>query len=428
MQLSPLSNWKTDRTEGLRGRGSCWKGLFVLFLFCSILTQQGCQQIKEQFNRVRPNNPVVGPAPPRISLEENSEDSLGYAQISKDATVASGVLLASHDASGELKPIPDAQVVAMVNGEPILAGDIFGPYSKQMEKMKKQLSTEQFAQAQRELLKRDLPDTLERTLLAHALKTTLKQEQIDQLDTILDKAFKEHVARLLEKTKTASARELDLKLQKDGTSLDQLRKTFGTQQLAMQYLATESEVHVELGRVDLLKYYHENIEKFTHPAQVKWQELRISFEPNGGRNGAIEKLNQAVAELQQGKDFAEVARKYSDGATASNGGHWEWTRQGSLADSKVDQLLFSMKKGQISAVVESPGYFQVLKVTDRKEASVTPFEQVQQDIQSEIIKKKRKEKTAQVIERLKESADIETIFDNDPELKKAMRDFGKFSK
>ncbi len=236
------------------------------------------------------------------------------------------------------------------------------------------------------------------------------------------------MARLRGEAKTASARELDLKLQKDGTSLDQLRKTFGTQQLAMQYLATESEVHVELGRVDLLKYYHENIEKFTHPAQVKWQELRISFDKNGGRNGAIGKLNQAVTELQQGKDFAEVARKYSDGATASNGGHWEWTRQGSLADSKVDQLLFSMKKGQISAVVESPGHFQVLKVTDRKDASVTPFEQVQQNIQSEIIKKKRKEKTAQVIERLKESADIETIFDNDPELKKAMRDFGKFNK
>ncbi len=428
MQLSFLSNWKMNRAEVPHGKTPCSLLLHGLLCFCSMLSLGGCHQIKEQFGRVRPNNPVVGPAPPRLSVEENAKDALGYAQISKDATVASGVLLASHNAQGELKQIPDAQIVAMVNGEPILAGDIFGPYTKQMELMKKQLSTEEFAIAQRELLKRDLPDTIERTLLAHALKATLKQEQVDQLDTILDNAFKEHVARLLEKTKTASARELDLKLQKDGTSLEQLRKTFGTQQLAMQYLATESEVHVQLGRVDLLKYYNENIEQFTHPAQVEWQEIRVSFDQNDGRSGAIEKLNQAVTELQQGKSFADVAREYSDGATASSGGNWEWTRKGSLADKKVDRLLFSMKKGEISPVLESPGYFQILKVTDRKESRVTPFEQVQQDIKSEIIKKKRKEKTRQVIENLKKTADIETIFDNDPELKAAMRDFGKFNK
>lgn len=428
MLMDPLSNWKMNRANALRGSNPCFGFLFGAFLLCSMLLLSGCQQVKEQFGRVRPNNPVVGPAPPRLSVEENSKDALGYAQISKDATVASGVLLASHDANGELKQIPDAQIVAMVNGDPILAGDIFGPYTKQMEMMRKQLPAEQFALAQRELLKRDLPDSIERTLLAHALKTTLKQEQIDQLDTILDNAFKEHVARLLVKTKTASARELDLKLQADGTSLEQLRKTFGAQQLAMQYLSTESEVHVQLGRVDLLKFYNENIEKYTHPAQVEWQEIRVSFDQNNGRSGAIEKLNQAVSELQQGKDFAEVAREYSDGATASNGGTWEWTRQGSLADKKIEQMLFKMKKGQVSQVIESPGYFQILKITDRKDAKVTPFEQVQQNIQGEIYKLKKKKKTAQVIEKLKASADIETIFDNDPEIKAAMRDFGKFNK
>ncbi len=426
--MAPLSNWKMNRAVALRGKYPCAGLLFGLMFFCSMLMLNGCQQVKEQFGRVRPNNPVVGPAPPRLSVAENTQDTLGYAQISKDATVASGVLLASHDASGELKQIPDAQVIAMVNGEPILAGDIFGPYTKQMELMKKQLPADQFALAQRELLKRDLPDTIERTLLAHALKTTLKQEQVDQLDTILDNAFKEHIARLLVKTKTASARELDLKLQKDGTSLEQLRKTFGVQQLAMQYLSSESEVHVQLGRVDLLKFYNENIEKFTHPAQVEWQEIRVSFDQNNGRSGAIEKLNRAVTELQQDKDFAEVAREFSDGATASNGGMWEWTRQGSLADKKIEQLLFSMKKGQISTVLESPGYFQILKVTDLKEAKVTPFEQVQQNIKGEIVKKKRTEKTGQVVAKLKATADIETIFDNDPELKKVMRDFGKFNK
>lgn len=399
-----------------------------LFLLVCLSMCVGCQSIKERFDTVRPNNPVVGPAPPRISLEQTSADTLGYASISKDAKVASGVLTVSHDDNGKLATISDSQIVAMVNGNPILAGDIFVPYSKQFVVMRQQLTEEQFTQAQRELLKRDLPDSIERKLLAHALKTTLKQEQVDQLDTILDAAFKEHVSSLLIKTKTASARELELKLQADGTSLEDIRKTFGEQQLAMQYLSTKSEVFVQTGRVDLLNYYQENIDKFSHPAQVKWEEIRISFSPEDGRPAAIKKLQQVMHELEQGLSFDEVAKRYSDGATASNGGEWDWTRKGSLADKNTEQQLFSMKTNEISGVLESPNAFQILKVVHRKDARVTPFEDVQQGIKGIIVQQKRKEKTALVIENLKASADIETIFDNDPEIKALMRDFGKFNR
>ncbi len=399
----------------------------------SLVTCLGCQQIKEHFNRVRPNNPVVGPPPPRLTMDDSQAPAGQAGVITQTAALESGsktgevVPLAQFEILGQTE-ISESTVVAIVNSNQILAGDVFGAYSQQMEKMKAQLTPEQFAQAQRDLLKRDLPDHIERTLLAHALKTSLKQEQVEKLDQVLDEAFNEHVGKLLEKTGTGSAMELNEKLKKEGTSLDDLRKTFGKHQLAMQYLATESEVNIEIGRQELLDYYNAHLQDYSHPSRVKWQELRISFGENGGRNGALEKLNEAVKDLQEGVSFGEVAKKHSDGPTATLGGEWDWTIKGSLADEEVNNQLFTLPVGGISKIMETPDYFRVVRVVTREDAHITPFEELQLDIRGTIIEAAQRKKTEEVVARLKKSATIETIFDSDSELYEKMRAFGKFTR
>ncbi|WP_237228052.1 peptidylprolyl isomerase [Rubinisphaera sp. JC750] len=397
----------------------------ALLLIGGTLCVSGCQQIKEHFNRVRPNNPVVGPAPPRLSLEESSADTLGYAGLSQGVPESGEIRTVSQVVTEESPVILDSTVVAVVNGNTVLAGDVFAPYARQMVKMREQLTDEQYLAAQRELLKRDLPGHIERTLLSHALKSTLKQEQIDKLDGVLDQAFAEHVEKLLVKTETSSALELDKKLQSEGTSLADIRQTFGTQQLAMQYLATESQVNVQLGRVDLLNYYRENLDRFSHPTRVKWQEIRVSITPQQDRRAAVMKLNEVVKKLQEGAAFPDVAREYSDGPTASQGGNWDWTKEDSLADVELNKELFSLPTGAISRIIETDKYFRIIRVVEREDAHVTPFEKLQDGLREEIRSKKRHEKTAEVLRKLNETAVIQTIFDDDPALAEEMRKIGE---
>lgn len=392
-----------------------------LALSGGLLASSGCQSITEYFNRVQPNNPVVGPAPPRLSLEDSAQDTRGYASLTANAPVSSDILPVSRTEMGDLPVLPDSMPIAVVNGNTILAGDVFAPYARHLVRLQKELPPEQFAQAQRELLKRDLPSHIQRTLLSHALKSTLKQEQINKLDEVLDQAFADHVKTLLEKTGTSSSLELDKKLREEGTSLADIRQTFGVQQLAMQYLATESQVNVQLGRVDLLKHYQDNIHKYTFPTRVKWQEIRISISPGQDRRAAIQKLNEVVKALQAGDEFSEVARKFSDGPTASQGGHWDWTKEDSLSDTKLNDELFTLETGAISHIIESPQHFRIIRIVNREEAHVTPFEDLQMELRQDIIAKKRQQRTAEVLEKLKKTATIKTIFDEDPELAKLMR-------
>jgi len=397
----------------------------ALLLLGGTLCVSGCQQVKEHFNRVRPNNPVVGPAPPRLSLEEAQADTRGYASLS-EGTAETGEIRTVSQIVGEESPvILDSTVVAVVNGNTVLAGDVFAPYARQMVKMRDQLTDEQYLAAQRELLKRDLPGHIERTLLSHALKSTLKQEQIDKLDSVLDEAFAEHVQKLLIKTQTSSALELDKKLQEEGTSLADIRQTFGTQQLAMQYLATESQVNVQLGRVDLLNYYRENLDRYSHPTRVKWQEIRVSITPQQDRKAAVLKLNEVVKKLQEGVPFPDVARELSDGPTATQGGNWDWTKEDSLADVELNKELFSLPTGAISRIIETEQHFRIIRVVEREDAHVTPFEELQAELRDEIRATKRHDKTAEVLRKLNKTAVIQTIFDDDPVIAAEMRKIGE---
>ncbi|HCS55017.1 peptidylprolyl isomerase [Rubinisphaera sp.] len=405
--------------------GTTWGMLGITSLVACL----GCQSFKEHFNRVRPNNPVVGPAPPRLTLDDSQSDK-AVSEIQQTAALSDGsstgeIVRISQVSAITPDPIDDSAVVAVVNSNQILASDIFAPYSKQMQMMKEKMPEEQYVQAQRELLKRDLPSQIERTLLSHAMRTSLKQEQAEKLDGVLDQAFEEHVLSLLEKTESASSVELNEKLEKEGTSLAMLRKTFGKHQLAMQYLSTQSEVKAEIGRVELLEYYNNHLADYSFPSKVKWQEIRVSFNKHGGRNEALKVLNEAVQDLQAGKTFGEVAKKYSDGPTASLSGEWDWTTKGSLSDTEIDEQLFTMPVGGISKIMEASDRFRVVKVVAREDAHITPFEDLQLEIRKQILTELQKNKKQEVVAKLKQTATIETIFDNDPELAEAMRDFGK---
>lgn len=193
----------------------------------------------------------------------------------------------------------------------------------------------------------------------------------------------------------------------------------------MQYLATESQVNVQLGRVDLLNYYRENLDRFSHPTRVKWQEIRVSITPQQDRRAAVMKLNEVVKKLQEGVAFPDVAREYSDGPTASQGGNWDWTKEDSLADVELNKELFSLPTGAISRIIETDKYFRIIRVVEREDAHVTPFEKLQDGLREEIRSKKRHEKTAEVLRKLNETAVIQTIFDDDPALAEEMRKIGE---
>jgi hypothetical protein len=77
------------------------------------------------------------------------------------------------------------------------------------------------------------------------------------------------------------------------------------------------------------------------------------------------KAEELLKRIRNGEDFADIAKSDSDGAMAKTGGDLGFFAHGKLSPS-LDHLVFSMKVGDVSDVVQTKQGFVILKVLDKR--------------------------------------------------------------
>jgi peptidyl-prolyl cis-trans isomerase D len=94
--------------------------------------------------------------------------------------------------------------------------------------------------------------------------------------------------------------------------------------------------------------------------------------------------------------FAELAKKYSqDEGSAKNGGDLDWQTRGAFV-KPVEDAIFSLKKGEISDVVESEYGYHIIKLTDVKEAKQKTFDEVRPELEALLKQQQAQRKFAEV--------------------------------
>ncbi len=359
-------------------------------------------------------SPVLGPVPPRVAQVERNDDT-GTATTSRKKTARaqnSGIETASFNDPAN-QPLSMTDVIAEVNGEPILAHEVLDRYTPQMNQAKQKMKPEKIREAQLELIKRDLQPIIDQTLMVDAIKINLKAEQLKSINEQMDKYFEGELDRLMKATNTSSPTELESVLQTNGTSLVTLRKNFGDRQLAGQYLRTKMGEDPAASKEEMRAVYREDIETYTESEEIKWQQIDISYAENGGVDEA-EKVAQALLDqIRRGEiSFDEAAHEKSDSPLASSGGHSDWTKPGSLADEDLRETLTSLQLNEVSELIPTKTAFLIVTLTGHHEARVIPFNEVQKEIHDKIIKDKKTAAEKVIVDELRQSAVIHTILDD----------------
>lgn len=363
------------------------------------------------------SNPVLGPPPPRITSNQSEEKQ----------TVEAGVI--QQTSFSEDSPLPTTAVVARVNGRAILAGEILEQYNGKLKEYEARLDQgvasgqlseanrgKQLRKAQDLLIQKDLDRNIEKVLMAQAVRSRLKKEQLDSVNDQLNAFFeKEVVTNLKNRLEVSSTLELEAMLQEQGTSLETMRQVFADEQLASQYIRTKIGDEPKPSRTELLAVYNKQIEKYSFPMQVKWQQLQISITPARSKSQAEQQIQDALQAIAAGMSFDNAVKKYSDGPLTANGGHWDWTQPGSVANAEVRQALETLKPGAISGVIVSPTSVQVIKITERKNAGTQPLDEVQEEIRMQIIEEWREQRSKVVLAEVRKNAVIETIYESKEE-------------
>jgi len=172
--------------------------------------------------------------------------------------------------------------------------------------------------------------------------------------------------------------------------------------LRIEYLAYPFDrfTSVQVSDKEIDEYYQANQNnKFRKPKEVKARYISLRLAPDADakqKDAARARAERIVKEARSGKDFAQLAKKESDDPSAAKGGDLGWLTQGQLPPQLAS--IFTLEKGQVSDVIDTPSGFQVVKVEDTKAEKAPNLKESSAEITKTLKLEKAKREAAKVVE------------------------------
>jgi peptidyl-prolyl cis-trans isomerase SurA len=130
-------------------------------------------------------------------------------------------------------------------------------------------------------------------------------------------------------------------------------------------------------------YYDAHKNEFTQPEQVRLSEILVPTPADANDTVVAQaqaKADSISAKIMGGEKFEDLAKTYSGGPTASQGGDLGLFKRGALAKVLEDQT-FVLPTGGITAPIRTRQGFVILKVTDHQQPGVPPLKDIEPQIQ-----------------------------------------------
>jgi peptidyl-prolyl cis-trans isomerase SurA len=183
----------------------------------------------------------------------------------------------------------------------------------------------------------------------------------------------------------ASMEALQAAVEGQGLSWEDYKANFRNQLMTQEVIRREVGQRVDIGHDDVQKYYDEHKDEFVRPEQVLLSDIFLSTEGKTPEQVEVihKKAIDLLARLKKGDDFAELAKRNSEGPTAKDGGELGAFERGQLS-KQLEDTVFAMNKNQLSDVIQTKTGFEILKVYDHYQAGLQPMDKVEQEIENRI--------------------------------------------
>ncbi len=160
---------------------------------------------------------------------------------------------------------------------------------------------------------------------------------------------------------------------------DELKKKI-SEELSEEKTASFMEKNYERIRA----HYSDNISDYRKGRQVKARHILIKSGEEEDDSVALEKIREIEKKIEEGADFAEMAKEHSEGPSSAEGGDLGFFEKGKMVPA-FDEKVFSMEKGEISEPVKTKFGYHLIKLEDTKEAFDKKLETVDKEIAKKLL-------------------------------------------
>lgn len=306
------------------------------------------------------------------------------------------------------------EIIARINNEIITRTEFAHARDQLRQDIQQQVPQEAdkiYAERQRDIL-RDLIDQQLLLQKGKDLGITGDTELIKRLD------------EMRKQMGLQTMEELEKAAESQGVSYEEFKQNTRNQIITQRVIGQEVGSHMTLGKDEVKKFYDEHQAEMRQPERVRLSEILIApkaapaasgtdgtpppspVDPDAALATAQTEAQDLVEQIRKGADFADLAKKYSNGPSAADGGDLKYFARGVLAKELEDKV-FALKAGDVTDVIRTKQGFVILKVTEHQNGGVPTLKEAEPRIQDALYMQKLQPSLRVYLTKLREDAYID---------------------
>jgi peptidyl-prolyl cis-trans isomerase SurA len=229
--------------------------------------------------------------------------------------------------------------------------------------------------------------------------------------------------------KLDSLEDLEKEATKQGVSWEDFKQNMRNQIITQKVIGEEVSSHLAVSKEEEQKFYDDHKSEMEQPEAIRLSEILVApkvapapgaaptatpADPNAPVDEAAQaaaltaaeaKANDLLKQLHDGAAFEDIAKKFSDGPSAADGGNLGSFERGKLA-KQIEDTTFALKSGEITGVIRTKQGFVILKVVDHQLAGIPAMKDVLPRIQDQLYYQKLQPALRVYLTKLREDAYI----------------------
>ena len=308
------------------------------------------------------------------------------------------------------------EIIARVNNEIVTRSE----YIRSRDQLKQEIQQQDpanadriFSEKQRDVL-RDLIDQQLLLQKGKDLGITGDTELIKRLD------------EMRKQMNLETMEDLEKAAEAQGASYEDFKQNLRNQIITQRVIGQEVGSHLALNKDDEKKFYEQHRAEMERPEQVRLSEILIApktpAKPAAGPDGKPEPPSEAetaaalaaakakaedlLDQIHKGAKFEDLAKKYSDGPSAKDGGDLSYFKRGTMP-KELDDKVFALKTGEVSDAIRTKQGYVILLAAEHQMAGIPSLKEVEPRIQDALYMQKLQPALRAYLTTLREQAYID---------------------
>jgi peptidyl-prolyl cis-trans isomerase SurA len=287
----------------------------------------------------------------------------------------------------------------------------------------------------------------EKDVLRDLIDQQLLLEKGKDLGITADTDLIKRLDQMRKEMKLDTMEELEKAAASQGISFEDFKQNMRNQIITQKVIGEEVGGHLSIGKDEIQKFYDEHKDEMKQPEEIRLSEILVApVKPNLANNTATPapapstpdagatpatdpaaqkasddaahqaadaaalsaaeaKANDLLGQIRKGAAFEDIAKKFSDGPSASEGGALGVFKRGQLAKELEDKT-FAMKAGDVTDVIRTKQGYVILKVIEHQDAGIPPLKVAEPHIQDALYYQKLQPALRAYLTKLREEAYI----------------------